>query len=147
VGRLSGAILSFVLLVACAHTTERGLVTFGGVNASDLHVDIADSPSEREHGLMGVTELPADDGMAFVWDDPTTATFWMKDTLIPLSVAFVDAGGRIVSIEDMEPCHAEPCPTYVAAGPYTLAVEANRGWFADHGIEVGDRASLEEAVA
>ncbi len=86
-----------------------------------------------------MTTLPADDGMAFVWTAPTASTFWMKDTLIPLSIAFVDADGKIVSISDMQPCDADPCPTYASAAPYTMAVEANAGWFADHGIGTEDR--------
>jgi uncharacterized membrane protein (UPF0127 family) len=90
-----------------------------------------------------VMALAPDDGMAFVFDDPVTTTFWMKDTLIPLSVAFVGEDGRVVSIADMEPCEADPCPTYAATGPYTLAVEANLGWFADHSVAAGDPARLE----
>ena len=88
---------------------------------------------------MNVTALQPDDGMAFVWAEPTTSTFWMKDTLIPLSIAFVNPDGTIVSISDMQPCHADPCPTYASAAPYTMAVEANVGWFADHGIGREDR--------
>ena len=56
--------------------------------------------------------------MAFVWDEPTQGAFWMKDTLIPLSVAFWDEDGRIVGIVDMEPCATEPCPTYASPAPY-----------------------------
>jgi uncharacterized membrane protein (UPF0127 family) len=108
-----------------------------------LRVEIADDDSSREQGLMGVTHLAADRGMAFVWDAPTDGTFWMKDTVIPLSIAFVDDTGRVVTISEMTPCQADPCPTYAASAPYRTAVEANAGWFADNGVEVGDRMSLE----
>jgi uncharacterized membrane protein (UPF0127 family) len=108
-----------------------------------LAVQVADTDAERATGLMGVTSLPADQGMAFEFAAPTQARFWMKDTLIPLSIAFIDVRGRVVTIEDMEPCHADPCPTYAAASPYGMAVEANRGWFARAGVAVGDRAALE----
>jgi uncharacterized protein len=107
-----------------------------------LNVRIAETEQEREAGLMHVMALAEDDGMAFVFPEPTTTSFWMKDTLIPLSVAFVDAGGRVVSLADMEPCAADPCPTYAPSGAYTLAVEANLGWFVDHGIATGDAARL-----
>jgi uncharacterized membrane protein (UPF0127 family) len=110
---------------------------------SRLAVRVADTDAERATGLMGVTSLPADQGMAFAFDAPTQARFWMKDTLIPLSIAFIDERGRVVTIDDMEPCHADPCPTYAATSGYTLAVEANRGWFSRAGVVVGDRASLE----
>ena len=110
-----------------------------------LSVRVADSEAERERGLMGVGGLPADDGMAFVFDDPVTSTFWMKDTLIPLSIAFVGEDGHILTITEMTPCRTDPCPTYAADGPYTLAVEANAGWFGANGVGVGDEALLLEA--
>ena len=116
-------------------------VTFGSAG-TPLLVRVADTPSERDRGLMGVTNLPADQGMAFVFDGPTSVAFWMKDTLIPLSIAFV-AGNRIVAIREMEPCTADPCPTYDAGGAsYTMAIEANTGYFQNEGIQVGDRANL-----
>ena len=59
-------------------------------------VEAADTPAEREHGLMGRTSLDTDEGMVFVFDGPTDGSFWMKDTLIPLSIAFWDEDGRIV---------------------------------------------------
>jgi hypothetical protein len=121
----------------------QGSVVFGG--ADRLHVRIAETGQERQTGLMNVMVLAPDDGMAFVFDEPVTTSFWMKDTLIPLSIAFVGQDGRVVSTSDMQPCEAGPCPTYAPSGPYTLAVEANLGWFADHGIAPGERARLERA--
>ena len=108
-----------------------------------LRVEIADTDPARELGLMNRRKLAPDWGMAFEFAAPTHARFWMKDTLIPLSIAFVDETGRVVTIEDMEPCQADPCPTYTATSPYTIAVEANRGWFARAGVAIGDRAALE----
>jgi len=93
---------------------------------------------------MGVTDLPANHGMAFVWEAPTDASFWMKDTLIPLSIAFVDESGRILTIEEMHPCAADPCDTYESSGRYVMAIEANAGWYDTHGIKVGDQADLRE---
>jgi uncharacterized membrane protein (UPF0127 family) len=117
-------------------------VVFSGTEAT-LIVRIADSAEEQRQGLMGVESLGEDHGMAFVYDDPTAGSFWMKGTLIPLSIAFVD-GDRIVAIEEMTPCETDPCPTWDSGGAaYTLAIEANAGWFTAHGIAVGDRATLE----
>jgi uncharacterized membrane protein (UPF0127 family) len=140
--------VALVLLVACSSDSatqpaamSQGMVVFG--RHGRLNVRIAETEQERQTGLMNVMALAPDDGMAFVFDEPVTTTFWMKDTLIPLSVAFVGQDGRVVSTSDMQPCQADPCPTYAASSPYTLAVEANLGWFADHGIAAGDRARLE----
>jgi uncharacterized protein len=140
--------VTLFLLIACSSapgtqpaSMARGSVVFGG--SDRLHVRVAETEQERENGLMNVMALAPDDGMAFVFDGPVTTSFWMKDTLIPLSVAFVGEDGRVVSTSDMEPCQADPCPTYAPSGPYTLAVEANLGWFADHGIAPGDWAKLE----
>lgn len=117
------------------------VVTFSPTGAV-LNVRVADTDAERSEGLMGVEALPADEGMAFVWDEPVGTTFWMKDTLIPLSIAFVSEGGAILTIRDMDPCVADPCPTYAADGPFVMAIEANRGFFDDEGIAEGDRARL-----
>ena len=113
---------------------------------TDLDVELATTREERAAGLMGVEELPADQGMAFLYGEPTRNGFWMKDTLIPLSIAFVDQDGRVIAVRDMEPCSADPCPLYGAGEPYVLAVEANLGWFDDAGVEVGTRAVLHGAL-
>ncbi len=122
------------------------IISFPDAGA-ELWVRVADSSDERSRGLMRVENLPPDEGMAFFWEEPVEATFWMKDTLIPLSIAFVDPDGRIITIADMEPCRADPCPTYAADGPFVLAVEANRGYFDEAGIVEGDRARLETVDA
>ena len=88
---------------------------------------------------MDRTSLAADDGMAFLFDGPTSGSFWMKDTLIPLSIAFWREDGQIVGIRDMDPCAADPCPTYGSPEPYVGALEVNQGFFAEHGVVVGDR--------
>jgi len=107
-----------------------------------LTVEAADTPAEREHGLMERTSLGADEGMVFLFDGPTDGQFWMKDTLIPLSIAFWDEAGRIVGIRNMDPCTADPCPTYGVAEPYVGALEVNQGFFGEHGVVTGDRIEL-----
>ncbi len=131
------------MLLACAagepdlSRPTRGTITF--VGGASLDVRIADDDRERGRGLMGVTSLDADEGMVFEFVEPTDSPFWMKDTLIPLSIAFIGEDDRIVTVLEMEPCVEEPCPTYSATGQYVLAVEANAGWFDEHGIDRGDR--------
>lgn len=107
-----------------------------------VHVEIADTPAARERGLMGRTSLADDAGMLFVWDTDTASAFWMKDTLIPLSVAFIDAGGAVLGILDMDPCRADPCAVYDPGLRYRMALEATQGAFTRWGIRPGDRARL-----
>jgi uncharacterized membrane protein (UPF0127 family) len=86
---------------------------------------------------MEVTDpdLGGHDGMVFVYDEDATGGFWMRDTPMPLSIAYLDAGGRIVSTTDMAPCGDSPdCPEYPAAGPYRYAVEVPRGRLDDIGL-------------
>jgi uncharacterized membrane protein (UPF0127 family) len=139
-----GLVVASVACTADEPLRDRpgAVVRFAGTDAV-LAVDVADTPAERRRGLMGVEHLPRNGGMAFVFRRPVSSVFWMKDTLIPLSIAFVDEQGEIVTIRDMEPCRSDACPRYAAARPYVLAVEANRGWYQEHGVRVGDRAELE----
>jgi uncharacterized protein len=141
--------LLLLLIVACGGAVpgspascpgDQGTVSFS--KHARLDVQIADDDAERDRGLMGVTSLPQNDGMAFRWDEPTDATFWMKDTLIPLSIAFVGQDGRVLAIREMTPCTADPCTTYGVDGPYTMAIEANADWFEDHGITADDPVSF-----
>lgn len=141
-------LLVLLLAVACSSggqgtpascPQEQGTVSFS--KQARLDVQVAADDASRERGLMGVTTLPENHGMAFRWDSPTDATFWMKDTLIPLSIAFVGEDGTVVTIKEMIPCAADPCTTYAADAPYTMAIEANANWFEDHNIRVGELAS------
>jgi uncharacterized membrane protein (UPF0127 family) len=113
-----------------------------GAAAVTLRVEIAETGQDRATGLMNRTTLPPDEGMVFLYDQPTGGSFWMKDTLIPLSIAFWDANGGIAAILDMEPCEADPCPLYDPEVTYVGAVEVNRGWFEDNGVRVGDSIEL-----
>jgi uncharacterized membrane protein (UPF0127 family) len=106
-------------------------------------VEIADSPEERQVGLMNRESLPEDAGMIFLFDQDEDGGFWMKDTLIPLSIAFADADGTIVSILDMEPCEADPCEIYEPGVFYRSALEVNQGAFSRWGVQEGDRLTLE----
>jgi hypothetical protein len=107
-----------------------------------VRVEIADTDPLRERGLMGRTSLDDDAGMLFQWTDDTSVAFWMKDTLIPLSIAFLSADGRVLSLLDMEPCRADPCPVYDPHVSYRMALEAKQGAFTRWGVRVGDRARL-----
>jgi uncharacterized membrane protein (UPF0127 family) len=105
----------------------------------DIPVEIADTPAKQEAGLMGRTALAADAGMLFVFDRDQPLSFWMKDTLIPLSIAFINSEGLIVDIQDMQPLDETP---HDSAAPAKYALEVNQGFFAANGIQVGDQAVL-----
>ncbi len=123
-------------------TTESGeqQSTLAIINSAGERVvvrtEIADTPDEQTQGLMGRTELAEDAGMLFVFNREQQAPFTMKNTLIPLSIAFIDAGGRIVDILDMQPL--DETTRYSSAEPYRYALEVNQGFFEARGIQVGN---------
>jgi uncharacterized membrane protein (UPF0127 family) len=105
----------------------------------------ARTEAERARGLMTVTDpdLGGHDGMVFVFEEDSTGAFWMRNTPMPLSIAFIDAGGRIVSATDLAPCGDDPnCPIHPAAGPYRYAVEVPRGRLDDLGLTGAARARV-----
>jgi uncharacterized membrane protein (UPF0127 family) len=149
-------LLLFLLALAGCDGGSAGREPTGKAPASDLRtvtldasggeevevqVEIADTDPERQRGLMGRTALPEDQGMLFVFGGEQELSFWMKNTLIPLSIAYIDSEGRIVDIQDMKPLDDDP-PHYVSAEPARYALEVNQGFFEERGIEVGDRAEL-----
>jgi len=105
----------------------------------EVEVEISDSPEEQARGLMERTELAENAGMLFVFDQEQTLPFNMRNTLIPLSIAFIDAGGVIIDIQDMQPLTDGP---YVSALPAQYALEVNQDFFVDRGIGVGDVVEL-----
>ena len=116
-------------------------INASGSEEVDVRVEIADEPAEQSQGLMNRTALGEDRGMLFVFDSEATLSFWMRNTLIPLSVAYIDSEGRIVDIQKMEPLDDEP-PQYVSAKPAQYALEVNQGFFEERGVEVGDTTEL-----
>ncbi|MCA1687836.1 MAG: DUF192 domain-containing protein [Actinobacteria bacterium] len=116
------------------------------INASSgekvkVRVEIADNDLERGTGLRWRENLPENRGMLFVYTDEVQRSFTMEDTVIPLSIAFMDSERRIVDIQDMKPLEAGP---YDSAKPARYALEVNQGFFEERGVEVGDRAELPE---
>jgi uncharacterized membrane protein (UPF0127 family) len=137
-------ILLLLVAAACGGAEPDrvpGLIQTGSARI-ELTVEIADSEEERLRGLMGRESLPERSGILFVHEADTNGSFWMKDTLVPVSIAFIAADGRILEILDMEPCAADPCPLYSPGVRYRLALEVNRGAFSRWGVAVGDVFSL-----
>lgn len=112
-----------------------------------LDVEVAETMSQRQRGLMGREHLPEARGMLFRFEreQPADNAFWMYNTLIPLDIAFIDDEGRIQAINTMPPCDSEAardCPAYPAGAPFYSALEVNAGYFQARGIEVGDCVSV-----
>jgi uncharacterized membrane protein (UPF0127 family) len=101
-----------------------------------IQAEVVAEPASRMQGLMHRKSLPQNAGMLFIFDEHAIHCMWMKNTLIPLSVAFLDDRGTIVNIADMEP-HSEQ--SHCAVRPVRYALEMNRGWFAARGIKPGSR--------
>lgn len=104
-----------------------------------VRLEVANTELEREQGLMYRKSLDADSGMVFVWTQPVLESFWMENTYIPLSVAFLGADGRIQVIQDMAPLTTD---LHTPARPYLYAIETNQGLFKKYGIGVGDKVNL-----
>ena len=105
------------------------------INGHRIMVEVASTPERRAQGLMHRFSLQPDHGMLFVFERAEPQGFWMKNTFIPLSIAFVAGDGRIINIDDMQP-HDES--THVSRGPALYAIEMRKGWFAKRGIKSGD---------
>jgi uncharacterized membrane protein (UPF0127 family) len=106
-----------------------------------LDVEIADNPEARRIGLSGRTDLLEDSGMLFIFERAQMLSFWMKDTLIPLSIGFFDANRVLLQIEDMNPLPQETgkLPVYKSKRPSLYALEVPQGWFEQHHIKPGSK--------
>ncbi|MBA2713165.1 MAG: DUF192 domain-containing protein [Rubrobacteraceae bacterium] len=107
----------------------------------EVQVEVADAAAEQARGLMYRTALGEDRGMLFVYPDERELSFWMKNTLIPLSIAYIDSDGRIVDIQDMKPLDDKP-PHYNSSEPVQYALEVNQGFYDEHGVKTRDRVEL-----
>jgi uncharacterized protein len=159
-------VLPFLIVTACEWDATRALVTANGsrlelprgvepvefpAGVAEVHsegqvhtlvVEIAETPAQRERGLMYRTEMPQNAGMLFAYPEEQEGGFWMYNTMIPLSIAYADSAGVIFQVTRMQPCgsqFASVCPTYPARQPFQYALEVNQGYFAARGIKPGDR--------
>lgn len=101
-----------------------------------LNVQVASTPEQRQTGLMFRKEMPQQEGMIFVFEQASQQCFWMKNTLLPLTAAFVADDGTIVNMADMKPQTTDP---HCSAEPVRYVLEMNKGWFAKKGIKAGSK--------
>jgi uncharacterized membrane protein (UPF0127 family) len=149
--RLASALLALVAAAGCSGGSEYKKYEAGDdartwkLGGADVEIEVADSRAEREKGLMFRKVMPADHGMLFVYPAAQVLSFWMKNTALPLSIAFFvenedGKSGTIVNIEDMQP-YVE-FPATVSQKPVRFALEMNQGWFKKHGLKNGDPIEL-----
>ena len=132
------AVLAILLLfVGCARDVGGARLEVHPlvVGNQRIRVEVAATPADRRLGLMHRKSMPEDYGMLFIFRAERVRSFWMKNTPLPLSIAFADSGGKIVHIADLEPHSTE---LVWSGSPAKLALEMNRGWFARRGVFVGD---------
>ncbi len=105
------------------------------INGIKLDIEIVQDPDARAQGLMHRKELPENQGMLFVFETTRILSFWMRNTFIPLDIAFIDNSGKIVDIQMMEPL--DESKQYTSSAPALYALEVNAGWFKKNGIKIG----------
>lgn len=137
---ITGLVALLFTVVVQAATLPTIRLTAG---TGTLDVEVASNKSQRSQGLMNRVSMPESRGMLFVYPAPAYFCMWMKNTKLSLSVAFIDAQGRVINIEDMAPqTETNHCTQRNA----TYALEANQGWFAKHGVNAGSQIiGLEKA--
>ena len=135
VATLSLALATCVLAVAPGTAADLPRITLT-LGKHKVTAEVATTPDQRSLGLMNRFSLQPDHGMLFIFEQAEPLGFWMKNTFIPLSIAFLDAEGRILNIEDMAP---QTETTHWSKGSGLYALEMRKGWFAERGIKAGDR--------
>jgi uncharacterized protein len=116
----------------------------------EVAAKVAVTDAQRQRGLMEVEDLPDGIGMLFLFETERTGGFWMRNTLVPLDIAYLDADGTIGTILAMDPCvaaEASDCPVYTPEDPYVAALEVPQGWFGRAGVDVGDAVRWSDPVA
>jgi len=136
--RITTPILFFILAVlsmSCRPGLKSDLpVTQLTVDQSKVWVEVANTEPTRMAGLMFRKDLGSDVGMLFVFSDSQQRAFWMKNTLIPLSIAYMNEKGAVENILEMPPQTEQ---SFMSAGPAKFALEMNAGWFSKHGVKPG----------
>jgi uncharacterized membrane protein (UPF0127 family) len=132
--RLALPVAALFALCATTATVAADLPELA-IKGQRVVAEIAATEATRMTGLMNRFSLQPDHGMLFVFREPRPQAFWMKNTYVPLSIAFIGADGRILNIEDMAPLTES---THPSRGPALYALEMKKGWFAQHGIEAGE---------
>jgi uncharacterized protein len=136
-----GILATLALSAAVAFPHGTAVIRTSGPTVR-VPVEIAVTPAQLAQGLSGRRSLAAGSGMAFLWTTDIRGGFWMKNTSIPLSIAFWNKSGRILRILDMAPCRRDPCKVYDPKVAFRGALEVNRGAFARWGVHPGAHVTI-----
>lgn len=139
------AVFLLVFLSGCSKNSNEIYID-NGKKLVKINIEIADDNDERAMGLMFRERLDENSGMLFTFDDEENRTFWMKNTLIPLDMIFIDENLEIVDIKNALPCKFEPCALYKSVQPSKYVLEVNANFSASKGINIGDKMILKEKV-
>ncbi|UYL10494.1 DUF192 domain-containing protein [Bdellovibrio sp. SKB1291214] len=137
-----GIILSFALVSGAAENFPKKTIKLGN---KTLTVEVATTSKQQEQGLMMRTHLGEDEGMLFVFPNEQTRFFWMKDTLIDLSIAYFNKDGKLIDIQEMKSGKGladTALPNYASAQPAKYALEMNKGWFDKNKIKLGTKLKI-----
>ncbi len=136
-----GLLIIFVFPAPEGRTEENKSPVPMAIKGKKITVEVARTDQEKEKGLMFREKLGPDEGMLFVYEREEMLSFWMKNTRIPLSIAFINHKGKIVDIQDMEPFSLT---SHVSRRAAQYALEMNKGWFQRNGVHVGDSVTIPE---
>ena len=134
-------------LLGCLHSppqqsqekVERTIPQACLENGECVFLEIADSPEEREVGLMNRTALAPEAGMLFIHEESGRHYYWMKNTLIPLDIIWIEEKNSIVQVSKAVPCNSEPCPVYAPDSPAKFVLEVNAGFSEKNGLREGQK--------
>lgn len=129
-------VLVLSVLIAC---TSSQYIEIGDTKVS---VEVPETPAEMARGLMHREYLAEDSGMLFVFDKEKKHSFWMKNTLIPLDMIFINSENTIADILAAEPCKEDPCKSYIPKAEAKYVLEVNAGYAEKHNIQIGDEIKL-----
>ena len=142
-------VMPLLLLWCAACSTDLGptVEIHAGGRRFVIPVEISADDASRQRGLSERDELPPDRGMVFLYPEASHRSFWMKNCVVPIDVAFVDDDGRIVNLHEMQPpVDPDRLRHYDAVSPVRVALEMPGGWFRSHGVAAGDRVILSPEV-
>ena len=138
---LTGLALGAAACLALAQEPQTDLPRVHlAIGMYQIDAQVAQSPDQRATGLMYRKQMPQPEGMLFVFDEPGTQCFWMKNTMLPLTAAFIADDGEIVNLADMKP---QTTDSHCSARPVRFVLEMNQGWFSKKGIKPGTRLAGE----
>ena len=135
-------VMSVVLAAGCVSQEIIQVNISAASGQKIVSVEVADSPEAWQTGLMNRVSLPENSGMLFVFPGEQPRSFWMKNTLIPLDMLFISANLSIIDIATMQPCKADPCPSYRSKAPAMYVLEVNAGYAEKNNILVGNKIAF-----